>query len=76
MKNFIAAALASIALTANASNYQELVHGKVLSVEPLTQTVYHRVPQQSCAITVEGERQIERCKNYTDKVKTYFVCFY
>jgi len=67
MKKLIATFLATASLTAYA-NFEELVYGKVLSVEPLVQTTYHRVPQQSCNITIEGERQIERCKNYTDQI--------
>lgn len=58
------------------ANMEEMVYGRVLSVEPLTQTVYHRVPQQSCSVTVEGERQIERCKNYTDRMYNQHITGY
>ena len=68
MKHLIAGFVAVFALTANASNFQEMAQGRVLSVEPLTQTVFHRVPQQSCSVTIEGDRQVERCQNYTDRV--------
>lgn len=53
--------------TANA-DFEEMVHGKVLTVEPLTQTVYHRVPQQTCSVTQIQDRQIEKCQNYYDSV--------
>ena len=68
MKHLIASFIAATTLTANATNYQEMAQGRVLSVEPLMQTTYHRVPQQSCSITIEGDRQIERCQNYSDRV--------
>lgn len=68
MKHLIASFIAATTLTANASNFQEMAYGRVLSVEPLIQTIYHRVPQQSCSVTTEGNRQIERCQNYSDRV--------
>lgn len=76
MKHLIAGFVAAFALTANATNFQEMAQGRVLSVEPMLSTIYHRVPQQSCTVTTEGQRQIEKCQNYTDKVFSQRVTGY
>lgn len=70
MKHLITSIIAAFSITAHAtsSNFEEMAYGRVLSVEPLTQTIYHRVPQQTCNVVIEGERQTEQCRNYTDRV--------
>jgi uncharacterized protein YcfJ len=79
MKKFIATLASAITMSsaiASPYNLEQLVSGKVVTVEPLTQTTYHRVPQQSCNVTTFDGRYIEQCRTYQDRIYTQRVVGY
>lgn len=68
MKKLLACFFAGLSMTSAYANFEELVYARVVTVEPLTQTVYHRVPQTSCTVIETNGTQTRNCQTYQDNV--------
>lgn len=58
------------------ANFEELVYAKVVSIEPLTQTIYHRVPQTSCTVIETNGTQTRNCQTYQDNAYSQRITGY
>ena len=65
MKKYISAILASFCIAANAQ-VEEIVHARVLTIEPLVTGSYQRTNQPSCVQMQLGNQIVQRCNSYTD----------
>ena len=50
--------------------YESVEHAKVVAIEPIKTTTYHRVPKTSCTTKLENGMITERCNSYQDAVYT------
>lgn len=79
MKKFIAILASTFAMSSSIAspyNLEKIVSGRVVTVEPLTQTTYHRVPKQSCNVTSFDGKYIEQCRTYEDRMYTQRIVGY
>jgi len=75
MKKILSACLATLVISpAISGTFEEVVSARVTMVEPMTHTIYHRVPKQSCTVTQSvptnggDARLVERCSTYQDQI--------
>lgn len=51
-------------------SYEDVEHARVVSIEPIRSTTYHRVPKTSCTTRTESSMITERCSSYQDNIFT------
>lgn len=62
------------------SVYDQFVQAKVVVIEPIRRTTYHRGPKTTCSTVIIDEKITERCHTYQDniyssKIENYKVTF-
>lgn len=50
------------------SVYDQFVQARVVTIEPIRSTTYHRAPKTSCTTVVIDDRITERCHTYQDNI--------
>lgn len=77
MKTVLAIALSSLLVGCATAQprgfsdaYESVEHARVVSIEPIQSTTYHRVPKTTCSTRVENSMITERCSSYQDNMFT------